>query len=88
MGGCPLQNNKNNHTMELTRKEKWMKFWGFGYVVNQATKEIHKLEEKHTNCRLDLMRHKKYVTWRRALRLILKKGYNGCRYCFPAFDKG
>ena len=74
--------------MKLTFTEKWMMFWGLTYLVNLNTKEIHRLSNKKERCWLHLMCHKRYVTRRKALRLILKKGYNGCRYCFKEFDKG
>jgi hypothetical protein len=75
--------------MELTFKEKWMKFWGFGYVVNlrKRSKEIHRLSHKHVNCNLHMMTNYKYVTKKKALKL-LSEGYDGCRFCWKNRDNG
>lgn len=75
--------------MKLTIKEKWMKFWGYGYVVNlhKRSREIHKLSNKHVNCNLHMMTNYKYVSSKTAFKL-LEEGYNGCRYCWKEKDNG
>lgn len=75
--------------MKLTIKEKWMKFWGFGYKVNyrKSSREIHKLSNKHVSCNLHMMTNYEYITQKKADKL-LKEGYNGCRYCWKAKDRG
>ncbi len=77
-------------SMELTLKEKWFKFWGFGYVVNHRpkSKEIHRLSSKHKNCHTDRIANREYVTRSKALKLIREDGYNGCRWCWKDVDKG
>jgi len=72
---------------KLTRKEKWMGFWGFAYFANFGTKEIHRLENKHVSCRLHMIANGRFVTKRRALRLIHSHGFNGCRYCWKDKNK-
>lgn len=74
---------------QFTLKEVWMMFWGLGYRVNHSKKEIHKLEDKHKNCCHEAMSEKtsEYITARKAKKL-LKKGYNGCRWCWEDADKG
>lgn len=71
-------------------KEMFLIFFGFGYLVNHRSKEIHRLYFKHTNCHIEIMSSKtsEHVTHRTALRLIKKYGYNGCRWCWPVQDKG
>ena len=71
----------------LTFKEKWMKFWGFGYKANRISKEIHRLKYRHVSCHTNLMTNYKFVTRRKALKL-LKNGYDGCRYCWKEMDNG
>lgn len=75
---------------KLTFWEKWYVFWGFGYRVNHARKEIHRLYFKHKNCNHEAMSEttSEYVLKSTALRLIRKFGYNGCRWCWPVADKG
>ena len=73
---------------QLTFKEIWMIFWGFGYLVNHNSKEIHRINDKHRNCHLELIskENREYVTRRRAVRLIKNDGYNGCRWCWSEND--
>lgn len=74
-------------TIKLTFTERWMKFWGLGYFVNFGTKEIHKLENKTDLCKLWMITKGMFITRKKALRLI-KKGFNGCCYCWPEEDNG
>lgn len=76
--------------MKLTFKEKWMKFWGYGYVANlrPSSLEIHRLDKKHTNCRLEMITDKIYVTRKKALKMIRNDGFNGCRWCWKEKDLG
>jgi len=73
---------------QLTLKEVFLIF--FGYLVNHRSKEIHRINEKHKNCKLHLIsdHNSEYVTHRRALKLIKNCGYNGCRWCWEDADKG
>lgn len=76
--------------MKLTFAEKWYFFWGLCYVVNlnPKSKEIHRLIEKHENCNLDLMKRKRYVSHKKAMKLITNEGFNGCRWCWQEEDLG
>ena len=75
---------------QLTFWEVWMIFWGFGYLVNHRSREIHRVAEKHTNCKLHLIskNNSEYVTRSRAMKLIKTYHYNGCRWCWEDQDKG
>lgn len=75
---------------EFSWLEVWYIFWGFGYRVNHRSKEIHRVYFKHKNCKLEFMsaNNSEYVTRKKALKLIEKFGYNGCRWCWPVADKG
>jgi len=75
---------------QLTFWQIWLIVFGFGYLVNHKTKEIHRINDKHHNCQLDLISKKtsEYVTRRTAKRLIKTRGYNGCRWCWDEQDKG
>jgi hypothetical protein len=73
---------------ELTLKELIFKFFGFGYIVNYGSKEIHRLENKHPNCRTEMIANGQFVTKKRAYKLIADNGFNGCRFCWKEKDKG
>ena len=70
--------------------ELWYIFWGYGYLVNYNTKEIHRINNKHHNCKIETMSKKtsEHVTRRQAIKLIKKHGFNGCRWCWKNADLG
>ena len=76
--------------MKLTFAEKWFLFWGMAYVVNlnPRSKEIHSLNSKHKSCQLDKIVQKKYVTRKKALKLIKEEGFNGCLFCWKETNNG
>lgn len=55
------------------------------YVVNYHSKEIHSKDSKDTRCRIKNMTNCAEIN-KFQLRKLLKRGYNGCRYCLPEFD--
>lgn len=55
------------------------------YVVNYHSKEIHSKDSKDTRCRIKNMTNCAEIN-KFEMRIYLKKGYNGCRYCLPEFD--
>jgi hypothetical protein len=55
---------------------------GYKYIINKATKEIHYVPKINNACGVQNMRHGRYVSKKKAYRLIKKKGYNGCIHCF------
>jgi len=63
------------------------KLFGFTYIVNENTKEIHDTKNKHHNCHLEVIYQKHFITKQTAYKLI-ESGYNGCRWCMKEFDKG
>jgi hypothetical protein len=58
---------------------------GFKYIANHRTKEIHRVEHLTSRCRINLLKRSGYCTrwWQEKL---LRKGYNGCRYCYKEKD--
>jgi hypothetical protein len=72
-------------TPPFTFKEKWMIFWGFPYILNKRSKEIHWVLNKHQHCNLMAMakKNKQYITYRKAKELLSTKKADGCRYCLP-----
>ena len=55
---------------------------GKRYVINENTKEVHKLSNLKKNCHYDIMNNKKYLTFSRYNHLKLNSTeYDGCRWC-------
>jgi len=72
---------------KLTFWEKVNLFFGYGYVANIGTGEIHRLKNKRTNCRIEMVTKKMYVSKKIAFQLF-KRGYNGCSKCWKETDNG
>ena len=72
---------------KLTFWERVNLFFGYGYVVNIGTGEIHRLKNKLTSCRIEMITKKIYVSKKIALQLF-QKGFNGCSKCFKTEDNG
>ena len=68
--------------------------FGYKYLLNINTREIHSLKHTHINCCLPSIsnEHKKYLTEKGMLKLI--KGqpdsgtfrYNGCYWCLKKYN--
>ena len=60
-------------------------FFGWHYIVNKGTKEVHDTKHVTARCRIGMITKGRYVrnfeSWKR-------KGYNGCRYCMKMQDEG
>lgn len=67
--------------------EKIKKFFGYNYLVNLNTLEIHDLNNPHTNCKTNLITNKKMIT-KKQLNKYLANGYNGCRWCLKKHNNG
>lgn len=65
--------------------EKINNLFGYTYVVNFNTLEIHNLKNKHKNCKIDFMTNKKLIT-KKQLMSYLDNGFNGCKWCFKEFN--
>lgn len=63
---------------------------GFGFIVNHATGEIHRVKYANTGCSLRYASDNNigYCTGLWALILIHLFNYNGCVHCFKKEDKG
>ena len=76
-----------------TTKEKILYLLGYKYIINKRTEEIHSLENEKSNCKIDLIVNKKYITKKAVDKLLedsefLMNDYNGCRWCMKKFDNG
>lgn len=72
---------KNNMKAKLTIEEKIAKFFGFGYLVNENSKQIHKLKNKQHNCHIDIISDKRLISKKEANELI-EGLYDGCTHCW------
>jgi len=69
---------------------EWLKrLFGYRYLVNMHTGEVHNLDRQHINCCINFMAkgNKRLVSRRKALDLISKsRVFNGCRWCMGEKD--
>jgi hypothetical protein len=72
--------------MEKFKRNKLVEFLGWKYIVNHATKSIHKVTNASERCNFQLMLkcNTEYVRERKMEKLIVM-GYDGCGWCFPEF---
>lgn len=68
-------------------KDKWRKFWGYVYLLNLNTGEVHDTENVKSRCHVNDIskKNKKYMTrkqFEKSLGTVInKKEVNGCRFC-------
>ena len=76
--------------MKTTLKEKALMLFGYKYVANTSTKEIHRLTNPKCHATEHLAKHnRKYLTEKQCLDYLLyTTGYNGCRFCLSEYDNG
>jgi hypothetical protein len=60
---------------------KIKQIFGYKYIVNHNSKEIHRIKFRTSKCRFSLMKNavqirKKDADW------LLSEGYDGCKYCW------
>jgi hypothetical protein len=74
-------------------KKFWIKilmFFGFDYLLNTNTGEVHDLNNIKPKCGLDRMSHiNKFYLTEKTYSLLKKsddKDINGCRHCLPEDD--
>jgi len=71
----------------LTLKQSFFLFFGWRYLANTKSKEIHDLKKSHQNCHLELISKKNslYITERK--KNLLLQSYDGCRWCMKKDSK-
>jgi hypothetical protein len=64
------------------------KLFGYTYLVNLNTGEIHDLKVGHKNCHTELIAtdHRRYSTRKQVAKFMGRAGFNGCRWCMRKFD--
>ena len=69
---------------------KIKEFFGFGYVYNIRSGQIHKISNLQENCHFKQMKNGIYCTKKKALKLIIKgdklKKYDGCIHCWKEMN--
>lgn len=63
------------------KRNKLLEAIGFRYILNHNEREIHRVADLRTNCRVELMTDAGYHT--KLSQLIARKffGYDGCQKC-------
>lgn len=82
----------------LTFKEKWFIFWGYPYILNKKSLEIHDLRQIKKSCSIRQMsEHNKRYLSQKQFEIAITKGLkirgairraNGCRWCLKKHDTG
>ena len=65
--------------------EKWLLIrFGYNYLVNKHTKEIHDMSNEKKNCSIELMKFKNMQFRKKeSLPFSIAAGNNGCIHCMP-----
>jgi hypothetical protein len=64
------------------------KIFGYTYLVNLTSGEIHDTKVNHKNCHLELIKNKKYLRKKEAISILNDtKNFDGCRWCMPKYNK-
>lgn len=68
------------------KRNKLKEFFGFKYVYNLNTNQIHKVKNLKSGCKFDSIKSGIYCTYKKAIKLITKgdeygKRYDGCIHC-------
>ena len=67
----------------------WRRLFGFRYLVNVRSGEVHDLANQKVNCLLHMMNddNKMFVGKKKAKRMMKDNDfYNGCKQCNKDFD--
>ena len=79
---------------KLTFTDKWFIFWGYTYLLNVRSMEVHDLRKLTKSCSVDQMAKKnKRRLSHSGFEKVLTKGIkgkiaNGCRWCLKKHDTG
>lgn len=62
-------------------------FFGYKYLVNRNTKEIHDLTNRHHNCHTDLVsKNNRFLATEKDVKALMSF-YDGCRWCMKEKSK-
>lgn len=68
------------------KRNKFLEWLGYKYILNTNTGEIHKVSSLTKRCKIDLLKNGKYISAKRVNKLYLSGAANGCRYCYKDID--
>lgn len=66
---------------KLSFKHKLLIFFGYKYLINQRSKEIHNLKHLHPNCHTELISKDNRFYGTKTDKDDLDSFFNGCRWC-------
>lgn len=61
-------------------------FFGYKYVLNTVTKELHYLKSTKVSCQIPLLVNYVYLTKKKALKLIKEGKVDGCTHCLKSLS--
>ena len=73
--------------VKLTFFQRLAVFFGYRYFINNKTKEIHDLKNKHHNCHIELASKNNTFYATEKDKQALSTFYDGCRWCMKEESK-
>ena len=75
------------------KRNKIKEFFGFKYVYNTRSKQIHFVDNLQVSCHFNEMKNGVYCSKKKAIKLITKGDvdnikYDGCVHCLKSLDNG
>lgn len=62
-------------------RNKLMEFFGYEYVLNKKSGEIHNVKKLHKNCNFASLRHGKYISSKKVKKLTQNNTSKFCFWC-------
>lgn len=63
------------------RRNKILELFGYRYIYNKNTDEVHDVKNLHKNCQFKLMRNCYYISKKTANFILSLSIENKCRWC-------
>jgi len=75
---------------QFTRIKIWFrKLFGYRYLINHASREVHDLGNEHVNCHILSIKNREFAKRKRAMDIMsMVQEYNGCRWCNKEHNNG
>lgn len=63
------------------KRNKILEFFGYRYIYNKNTGEVHDAKNLHKNCQFHLMRNGYYISKKTANFILALSAKDKCRWC-------
>lgn len=69
-------------------KKWWLNLFGYKYVLNTRSREVHLLDSTNKACGIEKMadHNKMYISERKFQKMLKSGEVNGCRFCMKDKD--